>query len=103
MIEKCANPNCSTEFLYTSQGRIFSYDPPAVPNHGVVASKTTFFWLCETCSHHLTLKFIPESGLHMVDIDSESPPEAARRLRSEEDYSAQHSCPNCVVLALANE
>lgn len=103
MIEKCANPKCSTEFLYASKGRIFSYDPPAVPNRGAVASRTTFFWLCETCSHHLTLKFKQASGVRIVDLDSESSSEAARRLLVEKDCSGQHSCPNCVVLALADE
>jgi hypothetical protein len=60
MLSKCANPSCSTPFIYLREGKIFLTKPMADSStaHGRAGSQTTrleYFWLCGPCSEDLTL------------------------------------------------
>jgi hypothetical protein len=83
MIEKCANPECSTEFRYASRGRLFSFElrnpagpcrdvPRAIcekkPSHAAV-----HFWLCDICSPKFTLQFTLNAGLSLLPVPVEDP------------------------------
>lgn len=76
MVQKCANPQCETEFLYASRGRVFSFElrNPTAPCHDVpraICEKkpshaTVCFWLCERCCSQFTLRFAVETGLSLA-------------------------------------
>jgi hypothetical protein len=58
---KCANPACPTAFHWLAGGKFFRFrsdgDPSPAP-HGV-----RHYWLCEYCSHVLTLVYDEERGV----------------------------------------
>lgn len=78
MIQKCANPECDTEFRYASRGRLFSFEirHPAAPCRDVPLTicerkpshATIHFWLCENCSSKLSLHFTREAGVSVTAI-----------------------------------
>jgi hypothetical protein len=52
MLSKCANPECSQQFRYLYQGKIFRLTPtPEVEaiTQGFFPSLYERFWLCERC------------------------------------------------------
>ncbi len=57
MLSKCANPECSRQFLYLHQGKLFQL----APTPEVDSSEATFdvlherFWLCDLCSKSMSL------------------------------------------------
>jgi hypothetical protein len=58
MLSKCANPECSQQFLYLHQGKLFCLTPS--PNLQTLAGKSCEFlyerfWLCDQCSRTMTL------------------------------------------------
>jgi hypothetical protein len=64
MLSKCANPECSTTFLYLHQGKLFRFEvetrarsPMAGPNGSAekLPLHTEYFWLCESCLGRITL------------------------------------------------
>jgi hypothetical protein len=58
VVSKCANPDCSEEFRYLHQGKLFLLNPtPDVQaaTAGGHASMYERFWLCERCCKKLTL------------------------------------------------
>lgn len=62
MLSKCANPNCSANFLYLHEGRLFrsesAMDDGFVSNDaGMKKSprRIEFFWLCSNCAPRMTL------------------------------------------------
>jgi hypothetical protein len=58
VVSKCANPDCSEEFRYLRQGKLFLLTPtPDVQaaTAGGHASMYERFWLCEQCCKQLTL------------------------------------------------
>ncbi len=65
MISKCANPACSTRFLYLHEGKLFRFDrdakedtepllgfDPSLRKH---SRGVEFFWLCANCAAKMTL------------------------------------------------
>ena len=65
MISKCANPACSTRFLYLHEGKLFRFEreakedaelqlgvDPMLRKH---SRHVEFFWLCSTCAAKMTL------------------------------------------------
>jgi hypothetical protein len=65
MISKCANPACSTRFLYLHEGKLFRFEreakedtepllgfDPTLRKH---SRGVEFFWLCKTCAMEMTL------------------------------------------------
>lgn len=58
VLSKCANPECSEQFLYLHQGKLFCLTPtPEVQAIGQIAipKLTERFWLCDRCAKTLTL------------------------------------------------
>jgi hypothetical protein len=64
MVEKCANPSCSTPFRRVGRGKLFAFEVRASGRspHRVLAARSTkpgstslFFWLCAICSLTITL------------------------------------------------
>ena len=68
---KCANPACPTAFHWLGGGKFFRFrsddDSSAVP-HGV-----QHYWLCEHCSHVLTLLYDEERGVVLKPLWRELP------------------------------
>jgi hypothetical protein len=59
MLSKCANPACSSTFLYLHEGRIFRLElnHPAVDRHSPPRRSFEYFWLCSECAPSLTVAF----------------------------------------------
>lgn len=68
---KCANPACPTAFHWTAGGKFFRFRPdPAPGNPGEQSPEPPggihglrHFWLCERCSHILTLVYDDQHGV----------------------------------------
>jgi hypothetical protein len=64
MLSKCANPACSTNFRYLSEGKLYLIDSKAASvRHGARAVKSAdksciyeYFWLCSACCRHMTIQ-----------------------------------------------
>ena len=79
MLSKCANPTCSAHFLYLHEGKIFrimrdtrtdgkaqtSVDPAMKKQ-----ARIEFFWLCESCSRIMTVRFVRDSGIIVQPLHS---------------------------------
>lgn len=57
---KCANPACPTAFHWLQGGKFFRFRPDD-SSHSVAGVQ--HFWLCEHCSHVLTLLYDQEHGI----------------------------------------
>lgn len=58
MLSKCANPECSNQFRYLRQGKIFVLSPtPELEELGIgaLASFHERFWLCERCCKEMQI------------------------------------------------
>ncbi len=64
MLSKCANPECSSSFLYFHEGKLFRSETSsapagddASPDTGMkkTARRIEFFWLCANCAPKMTL------------------------------------------------
>lgn len=65
MVSKCANPECSEQFRYLHQGKLFclTHTPDvAKVADGAVAGLYERFWLCDLCSKTMTLAW---AGTHI--------------------------------------
>ncbi len=83
MLSKCANPSCSTQFIYLREGKLFVMEhssKPRLRQQGPVlakpASRLEHFWLCGPCSESLTLIYSVESGVQVVAKQA-GPPQVA--------------------------
>jgi len=70
MLSKCANPECSTRFLYMRGGKLFRWDRlQGVKDSGVAPRKESrgveFFWLCDQCASRMTVVFRKGVGITM--------------------------------------
>jgi hypothetical protein len=68
MVQKCANPACSTSFRYFRDGRLYSREFGASVEHPG-KRHLEYFWLCGPCSAHLTLRYDPQRGMIVVPLD----------------------------------
>jgi hypothetical protein len=65
MISECANPACSTRFLYLHEGKLFRFEREAKEDTGLLlgfdpnlrkhSRGVEFYWLCKTCATRMTL------------------------------------------------
>ncbi|HYM76402.1 MAG TPA: hypothetical protein VE377_10535 [Candidatus Dormibacteraeota bacterium] len=58
MLSKCANPECSEQFRYLHQGKLFHLTPtPEIEMLDGEFSSSLYerFWLCDRCSKEMTL------------------------------------------------
>ena len=73
MISKCANPACSTRFLYLHEGKLFRFEREAKEDTELLLGFDTtlhkhsrgveFYWLCATCAAKMTLVRRKGSGV----------------------------------------
>lgn len=76
MLSKCANPNCSTVFLYFRNGKLFRWDGSEISQRPQLANvthrkpvrKPEFFWLCGNCSTRMTVVFREGTGVTVRPI-----------------------------------
>ena len=75
MLSKCANPDCTEQFLYLHQGKLFYMHP--VPELRDLVQKSwehpgERFWLCDACSQKFTMI---RDGLHarLIELPSNEP------------------------------
>ncbi|HEY1272892.1 MAG TPA: hypothetical protein VGF08_12940 [Terriglobales bacterium] len=72
MLSKCANPECTTPFLYLHQGKLFRIEvenreaEDVLPR--VARRRTEYYWLCDRCSVKMTLQFRRGSGVVAVPL-----------------------------------
>lgn len=73
MLSKCANPSCSTQFIYLREGKLFVMERTANPKlrqQGPTLAKPTgrleHFWLCGPCSENFTLVCSIEGDIQIV-------------------------------------
>lgn len=56
MVNKCANPNCSSAFTYFRQGRLYVIDPRSRQTAAPwPATKLEYYWLCGECAAHVEI------------------------------------------------
>jgi hypothetical protein len=73
MISKCANPACSTRFLYLNEGKLFRFEHEVKeetelllgfdPNLRKRSRSVEFYWLCKTCAAQMTLVRRKDGGV----------------------------------------
>ena len=85
MLQKCANPSCTTPFRYLRNGKLFQVEidrwgdiqiSPVVARHEPL--KMEYFWLCDDCAVSVTIKFDPTQGLVVAPLTAR----AMRRARA---------------------
>lgn len=75
MLQKCANPSCSSPFRSLREGKLFlaeSFPPESAPLLSGPSPKIRrreHFWLCDLCSAQFTLRFDAERGMLTVPIN----------------------------------
>jgi hypothetical protein len=73
MLNKCANPSCSTRLVYLREGKIFMMEQPqeAQPAGTLETKKSPpvrveHFWLCGPCSAEMTLVYDRRAGVRVM-------------------------------------
>jgi len=74
MLNKCANPSCSTPLVYLREGKIFMMEQPQElqPTGNSGQAKKPFparvehFWLCGPCSAEMTLVYDSTAGVRVI-------------------------------------
>lgn len=73
MLDKCANPSCSTPFIYLREGKVFMMEHkshsrvrPGGPLLVKPASQVEHFWLCGPCSAEMTVTYDRDHGVAVV-------------------------------------
>ena len=78
MVAKCANPNCTNEFHYLRNGRLFIVEVdensrltalgPQPVGDRKKAHRIEHYWLCDECAPSLTLAIDRQQGVVAVPI-----------------------------------
>lgn len=75
MLNKCANPSCSTPLVYLREGKIFMMEQPPqesqqTENPGqaskAIPARVEHFWLCGPCSAEMTLVYDRTAGVRVM-------------------------------------
>jgi hypothetical protein len=71
MVSKCSNPNCSAEFMYLGDGKLFEFES--------ASSRATrdFHWLCNECAKSLKLHRREDGEIILVRVDQADQDELA--------------------------
>lgn len=77
MLLNCANPNCTSEFLYLYEGELFLIE---LPNRTVER-----YWLCGACAPSMRVVHEPASGVKIIAREV-----VKRSLDSKTDQSSDH-------------
>lgn len=73
MLQKCANPTCSVQFRSLREGKLFLSEL-SVSDRNAPAGirrpprRREYFWLCQACSCHFTLRFDQEGAMLTVPL-----------------------------------
>ncbi|HKT49673.1 MAG TPA: hypothetical protein VJV96_05230 [Candidatus Angelobacter sp.] len=78
MLNKCANPSCSTPLVYLREGKIFMVEQPqgpqptGKPGQGgkALPARVEHFWLCGPCSAEMTLIYDSTAGIRVIRKES---------------------------------
>ena len=81
MVSKCANPGCSTPFLYLHEGKLFRFEKGAGngsafgtdPNLRQPMRRIEFFWLCDRCAGRMTVVFEEGAGVKVLPLSRSQP------------------------------
>jgi hypothetical protein len=81
MVSKCANPGCSTPFLYLHEGKLFRFETGvgnglafgADPSERLPMRRIEFFWLCDRCAGRMTVAFEQGSGVKVLPLRRSQP------------------------------
>lgn len=68
MLSHCANPGCSNPFRSLGDGRLFRVEK----NFGhatLQGKKYEYFWLCASCSNHVTLALNLDASVRVESLD----------------------------------
>jgi hypothetical protein len=71
VLHKCVNPDCSAQFRYLHQGRLFEIEIQYLKTADSAGQGTLHngkgyverCWLCDQCATHIALRFDPRRGL----------------------------------------
>jgi hypothetical protein len=73
MISKCANPACSSRFLYLHEGKLYRFERAAESDTKLLlgfdrslrkhSPGVEFYWLCERCAASLKLIYCKGVGV----------------------------------------
>ena len=75
MLTKCANPGCSSHFLYMNEGKVFRFETRCASNGNPqfdekkTARRIEFFWLCSNCAGRMTLVYRDGQGVGVQELD----------------------------------
>jgi hypothetical protein len=87
MLSKCANPECSEQFRYLHQGKLFCLIPTpkvAATGYGSLEFLYERFWLCDRCSKEMKVTWdgVRARVIRLTAEDPALPPSPATRARS---------------------
>lgn len=73
MLQKCANPTCSVQFRSLREGKLFLSEVFLLERNDADATRRSprrreYFWLCEACSYHFTLRFDHDGTMMTVPL-----------------------------------
>ena len=74
MLQKCANPGCSTPFRFLRTGKLFRVHIDSEGDIQIVAVARTrplrneYFWLCQACSAQVQIRFDAREGLIVAPL-----------------------------------
>jgi hypothetical protein len=74
MLNKCANPSCSTQLVYLREGKIFMMEQPHQTHLSeppgqekkTLPVRVEHFWLCGPCSAEMTLVYDRTAGVRVM-------------------------------------
>lgn len=83
MLGKCANPDCSSRFLYLREGKLFRIEiasdaPPRATDEDPArpfllgrkpVRRVEHYWLCSRCAETMTLSYEPNKGVTAVPLE----------------------------------
>ena len=81
MVSKCANPACSTSFLYLHEGKLFRVEVDSASKRVDAAAfgidsdlkkpvrHIEFYWLCSGCSQKMTVSFEKGVGIKTLPLE----------------------------------
>lgn len=97
MLSKCLNPDCSANFQYFGQGRLFRIDfaeacrKHALAGKEIIASvrckvhPTEHFWLCERCAATMTVELSSSGEVHLLRTEAAVPRRVPAAVPQERD------------------
>jgi hypothetical protein len=80
MLHKCANPTCTVPFRSLREGKLFLAETfPSDLNDSFAGNRRRlrrreYFWLCDACAAHFTLRFDTTAGMMTVPINERAAP-----------------------------